>query len=774
MTMGWSGKSHLLRFLAGIVSLFSCIAAAGMVKTARVDGYLLLENEWSCLMLRETDFTLHQMSNLQTGCEYVAEPGAGLYRLVLHTPGEAPNVWYELPPGVCFQANDFPQRSAEPFGDGESGGWELTFGGVDCTDGNIQVTIRISLTADSPLFQWDIGIDNHTDQAIQHLEFPCLSGLGCTGTEACESLAVPIYSGQKRTNIRHEAAAAPGLTEYPGSGMSIQLLTYEDGNGNALYFASHDALNFRKTFVAVPNESHKSFNIRTIHYPASPCRQASWQLPYPMIVGPFSGDWYDACKMYRSWATAQPHWRTSLAERKDVPTWLAETPVWFQGNEWTDTEEALLAFADRIVAARKGLGFPIAFHWYLWQHHVTHDFAYPDYLPARPGFAEAVRKVQDAGCRVIPYLNIHLCETQLPVWGERGLSQAAKRNCRNELYRCYGVCDDRSRKDDATAPVDVFRGEVKGRDMVPMCPGEPMWQEVILEQARGVLKDYNPDALYWDETFCYAGLCYADNHRHSWIGGSAHADGIAEIHRRTSGLRPDDFMTVGENLGECYINVCPALLNGHSDGRGDSLPIFQTVFADRVAEIGLFVKPGELRDRETFVSKLAFCLLRGRILGWFNSDQGLLDIVQPEFSWQLEMLRQYCDIRLTGLPWLYAGEMLRKPDMSNMPMVIRTWNPWGTNRDVEFAFPAVEAACYRSADGRLGIILANLTSEDQMASFPWNFKDWGHALGARVLRSEYRDGTWSSPEELTLADAMAVELKPFQVVIVAFNAKSPL
>ena len=67
-----------------------------------------------------------------------------------------------------------------------------------------------------------------------------------------------------------------------------------------------------------------------------------------------------------------------------------------------------------------------------------------------------------------------------------------------------------------------------------------------------------------------------------------------------------------------------------------------------------------------------------------------------------------------------------------------------------------------------------LTSEDQMASFPWNFKDWGHATGTRVLRCEYRDGTWSTPEELPLADVMAVEMKPFQVVIVAFNAKSPL
>ena len=761
-------------FIICAAALFfcSCAASAGPVRTGRADGMLTLENGLSRLVLREPGFTLEKMTNLETGCEYVAEPGEGLFRLVMMKPGEAPDQWYNLPPGLMLHAGAFGERTAEPFGDGASGGWILRYGKWSNygSEGDIRVTIRITLEEDSPLFRWEISVDNRSDQAVQHLEFPQLSGLGAEGAEATEYMAVPVYSGLKQTDIRKHYSGLLGYTEYPAGGMTIQLMTYDDGRGNALYFASHDGMNFKKTFVARPTGSQRAFFESVIHYPDQPYRRGTWELQYPVVAGPMTGDWYDACKIYRGWALTQERWSRSLGEREEIQDWVPETPVWFQGNEWVFTEEALLAFADRIVDVRKALGRPMAFHWYIWQHYGKHDYMYPDYLPARPGFAEAVKKVQAEGVRVVPYLNIHLCETGLPIWSELELARAAKRNYAGELYRVYGVCDDRGKKGDGTKPVDVFRGETAGRDMVPMCPGEPVWQEVVLAQARGLAEDYNVDAIYWDETFCYPGLCYASDHTHSWIGGPAHADGVAEIHRRSRMLRPEGVMTVGENLGESYTDVCPMLINAHSDGNGDSLPLFQTVHSDHVVEVGLFVKGVEFKDPEVFVSKLAFALLRGRVLGWFNSDHGLLDIAKPEFEEQLKALRHFCDVRIAGLPWLYSGEMLRKPDMSALPAVTRTWSPWDSAVDKEFTFPAVDAACYLSADGKLGIILVNLTGEARQAVFPWNFKDWGGAPGMKLSRSEYREGAWTAPEEYTLTEPVTAEVPPHQAVILAFGA----
>jgi hypothetical protein len=302
-----------------------------------------------------------------------------------------------------------------------------------------------------------------------------------------------------------------------------------------------------------------------------------------------------------------------------------------------------------------------------------------------------------------------------------------------------------------------------------MCAGEPAWQEIMRSQARGLLEDCNVDGIYLDETFCYPGLCYAGNHRHEWIGGGYHAAGIRELHESIGALRQGGVFTCGENLGESYIDVCTALLNGHSDGQGDSLPLFQTVFSDRTSEIGLFVKTAEFDDVDVFASKLAFCLLRGRVLGWFNSDQRLLELRLEKYIRQLELLKAHCTVRLAGLPWLYEGEMLRRPNTSQLEHVTKCWSPWGSNDEKPFVFSAVEGTCYRAADGRLGIVLANMTDMAQKAVFPWNGRDWGGVVGQDVERCDFRGGQWGDHVRTRLEDQVAAELKPYEAVILAFN-----
>lgn len=763
-----TNKTFFRTFVAGLL-LSMCLNAAA-VKTAIKDGVLSLDNGISRVEFRESDLAIMQFVNLESNCNYITEPGSGIFKLTMMVPGETPkNRWYAMPTGIPLKAEAFGRHSANAFGNEDAGGWELTFSQPDWQEGNLSVTVVISMTKDSPLFSWNISVDNHTNHAIQHLEFPILSGMGVDGAEATEYMAAPVYSGHKKYNIRKEMFYGLGYTEYPSGGMTLQLLTYEDGHDNAFYFAAHDCNNFRKTFAAEPSPSRKSFFESIIHYPEEPFANGSWKLNYPIVAGPFTGDWYDACKIYRNWATTQERWRKPLTDRNDIPKWLSETPVCFQGNEWSDSEKNLLAFTDEIISMQKALGQPMLFHWYLWQHNIRHDYLYPDYLPARAGFTEAVRKAQEAGIRVVPYLNIHLCETTLPIWKEFELYRHAKRDSSGKLWRAYGVCDNRAKTDDGSGPVDVFRAETAGRDMVPMCPDEPTWQKLIIGQAKGLVDDYKVDAIYWDETYCFAGLCYAKDHDHKWIGGPYHADGIAKIHQMTSALRPEGVPTFGENLGESYIDVCAAQLNGHSDGNCDSLPIFQTVYSDRTTEIGLFVNRKELNSVDVFASKLAFTLLRGRILGWFNSDQGTLSLQKTEYAQQLKLLQHYCRVRITGLPWLYYGEMLRKPDMSKLKKVNKIWSPWPTFTDTAFSFAIVEGAAYRAPDGRIGIVLANMTNETQHVEFPWNFKDWGGKPNQMAIQSQCHDGKWLAPTEIVLKENVSADLPPYEAIILSFG-----
>ena len=751
-------------FLLFILEICVCCGAVTVEQKLDV---LVLKNKWVQLELNAQNFSLKQLTDLRDGNQYVTEPGGSLFTVTGYIENQKPPIWYVAPVGIRLTADKFQEYKFEKRKDG----WILEYKNAPLGNGTVSVKVTITLPEDSSLFQWSISVDNSSDTPLQQVVFPSFSGLGSArlNSENTDYIAAPIYSGAKLARPRVNHTTGPGLAEYPGSGMSIQLLTYCDGQGGSLYFASHDADNYRKTFSVAPSVSKKSFREEIIHYADAPYNPGKWNLAYSVYWGPVQGDWYDTAKIYRKWAIQQPRWRKSLADRDDIPAWFRKLPVWFQGNVWGGDAKKMDAFADKMIEVRKALGYEMGFHWYVWGRYLTFDYNYPDYFPARPGFSEAVKKVQKAGIRVMPYMNIHLCETTLPLWKEKHLEMAAKRNSMGQLRRSYGVGSSVGKVTDTSAPVDVFRGEQNNRDMVPMCPAEKVWQDIMVDAASILVNQYGVDLIYYDETYVFPGLCFAKNHHHKWFGGTYHADAISEIHRRTHQVCPEGVITTGENLGESYIDVCSALIDGHSDMKFNSLPIFQTVFADRTTEIGIFVYRPEYSSPDIFASKLAFNLIRGRQLGWFNSDQRAFNLAKPEYARQLEILKKYCGARIAALPYLYEGEMLRAPDPSAMTTVKRTWVIWGRFDKVDYQIPVVLSGMYQAPDQSLGLILANVTNKKQEVKIPWNEKDWGMKLGTKIHRSIYVNGKWNSNTIEKLSNEMKIAVPAYAPVVIKIS-----
>ncbi|NLV74019.1 MAG: hypothetical protein GXY52_04965 [Chloroflexi bacterium] len=54
-------------------------------------------------------------------------------------------------------------------------------------------------------------------------------------------------------------------------------------------------------------------------------RRGTRRLPYGLSLGSFTGDWYTAADLYRSWSLQQP-WARPIAKRDDVPEWLLDSP----------------------------------------------------------------------------------------------------------------------------------------------------------------------------------------------------------------------------------------------------------------------------------------------------------------------------------------------------------------------------------------------------------------------------------------------------------------
>ena len=257
-------------------------------------------------------------------------------------------------------------------------------------------------------------MNNRTSLKLYQLNFPIMRGLASNvpNSENTDYMAVPVYSGRKIKSPRTKRCANQGLNDYPSAGSSLQMLAYVDGQGGGLYLASYDPKGYRKTFIANPMASKQSFYWHLCHYGDSN-RSGTWMLPYSIICGPFQGDWYDAAKIYRK-QFASKVW-TPLYKRKDIAPWFRDLSVWFQGNDWKK-DSRMEKFTNRLVTLRNLLGENYGFHWYIWQKYIAHDYKYPDYFPARPGFKEAVKKAQANGIHVMPYTNMHLFGKDTTQW----------------------------------------------------------------------------------------------------------------------------------------------------------------------------------------------------------------------------------------------------------------------------------------------------------------------------------------------------------------------
>ncbi len=699
-----------------LFSISSAALASGKVESVIEGDNLILQDNNVRLVINKNNFTLQQITDLVGHSNYVKIPGDDIFQIRM---GDNPLV------STALSGQNFVKYKYRKINSTQAPGWELQF--IDApvqSGGTLSATVTITLDPKTSLYKWGLSIDNKSSTPLLEMQFPLLRELASDrpGSEKTDYVAVPAYSGVKYMSPRNTGIAGPGYTEVPSSGMSVQLMGYCDGQGGTLYLASYDSKYYHKNFTCWPMESKTAFYMCITHFAEKSAINSRWTLPYPIICGPIRGDWYDAAKLYRSWTTTLPKVK-SLAVRTDIPGWFKNLSVWFQGATWAHDEDKLLAYADDMIDLRKKLGEPFGFHWYIWQKYSRHDYRYPDYLPAPPGFIKAARKMQEAGIYVMPYINIQLCDTSLPFWTEEKASEYARLAPTGKPYFEYGAGGPES-------------------PMVPMCVVNDYWQNKIMGIATHVVSDYSVDAIYWDEYTMAPYACYATKHKHPWSGGTYDRDAVDSVLRKTLVLKKNIVIT-GEGLLEVYIDKIHGQLNGHADMRADSLPIFQTVDADRTTEFGVWVNSGEINSMDIFNSKLAFNLVRGRQLAWYDRD--LIRLNDPDMVEQIELLKKYSAARHSNLDFLYSGEFLRTPDLSRLSKAKRTWDIWPGTRKIDYDLPVVLAECYRSFKGDIGIVLANHTDTEQTISIPWNQKDWGIKIGTGITRTDWVSSKWSAP-----------------------------
>jgi len=488
--------------------------------------------------------------------------------------------------------------------------WHILY---DYSGKTYPVRVIVSLPDEADRLFWDLEADLPEGWFVTKTEFPRLS------LRKPDKGKVITTSGW---GVENPLTAAEIRSEYPTTTGSMSFFLVHNPEG-AFYFGAEDPQGIRKDFYVNGNGA---LNVR-MTIPASEgwTKDGVFHLPFAANIG------YDA----EGWEHAVNHWYKPYTytlpwggeERKIVnrlgtlSPWLQQTDGWIR-VKGTDEEFAYTQ------AAADFFGPHLSVHWYWWHHH-PYDSHYPDYLPAKPGFAERIAALHKKGIHITPYINGRL-------WDPASAS-----------YKRDRGYDASARAEDGSLYTEVY-GTSKVLNSVT-CPSTQIWHDKLYGLVDSLQLLYGVDGVYIDQVGCSRQYpCWNPDHNHPRGGGEFWLQGYQKILRdiRTQGaLRPGNILITEEN-GECYSDLFDLMLmvNTHyTPGVSRIIPVFPMVYSDRVVTNAYryFNEDVSLEKACDLRFRFTKALLYGSQPGWVRA----FVIMDPKFRPEAQFLRNLMQFR---------------------------------------------------------------------------------------------------------------------------------
>ena len=199
---------------------------------------------------------------------------------------------------------------------------------------NLDVEVTVTASPGDRFSRWNIALHNESNLLITDVQFPFIVlpyNLG--GRAGSEELVYPFGSGTLLKAPKPEQLApddphtwqlnpANGdIFHYPGITFAQFMAYYDDQAG--LFISSQDAEGYVK--LIKPTHHHPGIRLGYAHI-GDWYGKTDRKLEYEIVLGSFTGNWYDAAELYRTWALEQPWTRTPLHRRQDIPAWLLDSP----------------------------------------------------------------------------------------------------------------------------------------------------------------------------------------------------------------------------------------------------------------------------------------------------------------------------------------------------------------------------------------------------------------------------------------------------------------
>ncbi len=641
-------------------------------------------------------------------------------------------------------------------------------------------------------------ITNETSLTIEEVAFPTINGVGqISQSPGDDFLAYPSMSGLLFKNPLENFRINRGWgweLYYPSSYGNMQFVAVYGTNPRAgLYLASLDtAANSKFLNVGKPDETWLSFAIA--HRPeivVSP----GWRRSLDAVVATFSGDWYDAARIYRDWALQQP-WAAKgpVRSRSDLPAWLTQIglrqwiftyPLQYHANPFSIVPDVLADSAS-------SLGFPVLAGWIGWER-LGWYLAYPDVFPPKEGwesFSQTIRSAQNTSSFVafIP------CATSYSALA-RDWDSARSAACQDQ----NGNLLDPFLYSEYSAPA----GSNLIAPLYKMCPTTPLWQDK-LRTLLTTLATNGADLIYLDGFPVFGPQpCMATNHPHPAGGGhwwfDAYRDTFQQI--KASMRAANARLAYGsEGMAETCLPFLDVQWDPSTTGWSPTsmaggvqdvssvqlIPLWHAVYHDygllesqlsfctRIGPSGA-VGYGDYRD--FYIRGFALALVWGEMPSTWYADEKMSSVNGTDEREMVSYLRRIVQARMAyAQPYLVHGRMLRPPvlDVPSFHIVGATPIPYTMAEYPPFDEKSVLGSAWKAPSGKTGYVFCNISPDPQSFRLAITASEAEFPASAVCSIYENRNGTAASRASLVgLPCEILVQINPLDVLLIEVAPQSP-
>ena len=498
------------------------------------------------------------------------------------------------------------------------------------------------------------GFENRSKEyTVFYFMAPIIEGIGAQdGQPDLDYLASPSYNGRLiRDPISKGLLGGNRIFQPNRSGHSMQFDAYYN-SGNGLYLGCFDRNQFAKRYqIEAQPDTGLSWSLINVPNNMRQIPQ-KWEVPYPAAVRCFSGDWYDACQIYRTWALKQS-WSAEgpLLTRKSIPAWFKDIDEWLSLNE-----SQILYFKPEYGQFFKDFGqFKLGAMCFGWGKGHYFDKMNPDRFPLEKQDLEYLKMAAEHNLRLMGYI-------QCTSWEDTTESFIKADGYKNSVKNFAG----QSLKWPEKGPNEKG-AHSNGVIAYPAEAWTRVLGDVVEDMAKaGFSAAYMDSGNHGGTYLNFNPDCSSDSG-----GGNSYIKGnqqlIETIKQRARKINPE-FCFTAESFWEGNIAVLDGILvcnttNIYLEGdRVTAIPMAQTVYHDYCLMYSVWPSQWDVeRDAaRSFIAKHGLAFTWGVKPGW-NMLPLLYKFKNHQIVWATSLKRY--EAYSKSKKFLVFGQMLRNPEI---------------------------------------------------------------------------------------------------------------